>query len=85
MPLGNATRAGFRVLWRSPAPDQADASSVAIPSALAETIASRRAICKACDEFNGTICEKRYPTGCCGITWGAFLSTGQCPNDPPHW
>ncbi|MFB3893594.1 MAG: hypothetical protein ACE15C_16395 [Phycisphaerae bacterium] len=39
----------------------------------------RLAVCMACREFNGNLCELAFPQGCCPCTWGGFLATGSCP------
>jgi len=36
-------------------------------------------ICRECDEFNGSICERQFPKGCCLCTWQSFLERGTCP------
>ena len=36
-------------------------------------------ICKECENFNGNLCEKEYPTGCCVGCWNDFLNKGSCP------
>jgi hypothetical protein len=35
--------------------------------------------CRACDHFNGNVCELAFPSGCCNTRWGQFLATGACP------
>ena len=42
-------------------------------------------ICRECDEFNGSVCELKFPNGCCLCTWQAFLDHGTCPMTPPRW
>jgi hypothetical protein len=44
-----------------------------------EAATARRAVCQACDQFNGALCEAQFPTGCCLTTWAQFLATGTCP------
>ena len=41
--------------------------------------ATRLAICRACDEFNGNLCERQFPSGCCTCSWARFLAGGVCP------
>lgn len=41
--------------------------------------ASRLATCRACDEFNGNVCELAFPTGCCSCMWSRFVAGGRCP------
>ena len=50
-----------------------------IDAAPSEAAAARRAVCQACDQFNGALCEAQFPTGCCLTTWAQFLATGTCP------
>jgi len=41
----------------------------------------RNKLCRACDEFTGNHCERKFPDGCCLETWHKFLHghTGPCP------
>jgi len=42
-------------------------------------------ICQECDEFNGSVCELKFPNGCCLCTWDKFLQEGDCPMIEPKW
>jgi len=42
-------------------------------------------ICRECDEFNGAVCELKFPNGCCICTWNKFLQEGNCPMPIPRW
>ena len=42
-------------------------------------------ICRECNEFNGTVCELKFPNGCCLCTWNTFLENGGCPLPAPKW
>jgi len=45
------------------------------------------AICRECDEFNfnGSICELKFPAGGGLRSWHKFLQEGRCPMSPPKW
>lgn len=42
-------------------------------------IKSRLEICRNCEEYNGNICEIKYPKGVCYCSWNDFLINGECP------
>ena len=42
-------------------------------------------ICRECDEFNGSVCELKFPRGCCVDTWNTFILKGSCPSPEPRW
>jgi hypothetical protein len=50
-----------------------------IGAGASETALVRGSVCRACDQFNGALCETQFPTGCCLTTWAQFLATGTCP------
>ena len=50
-----------------------------------EPLKRRLDICHQCDEFNGSMCERTFPKGCCLCTWQAFLDRGICPLMPSRW
>lgn len=49
--------------------------------ALRELVEARSKLCRACDEFNGAVCERRFSCGTCLSTWLAWLgdASSACP------
>jgi len=52
-----------------------------VPSLSPELAAARLALCKTCDEYNGNLCERQFPAGCCRCKWLAFTRApaSECP------
>ena len=82
MPRKKATAEELYLLrTRSLRLTQEDREKFAIKRKERDIVADRREIiCKTCDEFNGNICEEKYPKGRCYGGWRTFLREGICPN-----
>jgi len=46
-------------------------------------VAGQFETCRLCDNYNGSVCELRFPDGCCIDTWNRFLQEGDCPMAKP--
>lgn len=70
--------------WGFVPPNSAPAIVAHVPPAPAADAAvaqARERACRACDEFNGAVCERQFSCGCCTATWLRWLgsSDSKCP------
>jgi len=54
-------------------------SMIVEPKTLITPLVKIEKNCDKCDNFNGNVCELKFPKGCCHKNWKSFLEYGICP------